>query len=227
MAAWEAVRLLASTPSLRPRRSIRLVCFTDEECRASGAAAYAQQTAEELDAGRLVAAIETDVGCGPLIGFGYTGSKAAKQQLADMTACMREWGWDAVCDDGTGVDIRPLIQRGVPGLLLRMEESFWTSGYFAWHHTHADTVDKIDPAVLTSHVQLLAMMLWLLAETEDRLPGDDRLETGDKAASQPPQSSLTHAYDNLSVSTQLAARNTHAASCVNPCDPLCVASDMA
>ena len=170
VAAWEAVRLIASQPALRPRRSIRFVAFTDEECRASGAAAYLAATRTDVAAGRVVAAIETDVGCGKAIGFGFTGQPAAKQQLADMAATMREWGWDAVCDDGTGVDIRPLIQCGVPGLLLRTEESWHQSDYFHTHHTHADTIDKVDPHTLTSHVQLLAMMTWMLAEVEDRLP---------------------------------------------------------
>ena len=172
VAVWEALRLIASQADLRPRRTIRLVCFTDEECKSSGAKAYLQQTAQEVAAGRVVAAVETDVGAGPLLGYGFSGTSAAKQQLADMAACFAEWGWSAVCDDGAGVDIKPLIDQGVPGLLLRMEEQYWNADYFQYHHTHADTVDKVDPSILTTHVQLLAMMAWLLAETEDRLPVD-------------------------------------------------------
>ena len=170
VAAWEAVRLIASQPALRPRRSIRLVAFTDEECRASGAKAYLQQTLAEVRAGRVVAAIETDVGCGAPIGFGFSGTQSAKQHLAELAAALRDWHWNAVCDDGAGVDIKPLIDCGVPGLLLRTEDSWWNSRYFHYHHTHADTVDKVRPDTLTSHVQLLAMMTWLLAEAEDRLP---------------------------------------------------------
>ena len=182
VAAWEAVRLLASQPSLRPRRSIRLVCFTDEECTASGAKAYRQQTSDELQTGRLVAAAETDVGCGRPIGFGFSGAPAAKQLLAELVGPLREWGWDAVCDDGRGVDIAPLIDCGVPGLLLRMDERWWTSDYFHYHHTAADTIDKIDPQLLTSHVQLLAMILWLLAEADERLPSEAAIEPSGAAA---------------------------------------------
>ena len=131
MVAWETLRLLSSSPSLRPRRTVRLVMFTDEETTSAGNKAYLEQTLEEVQAGRVVAAIETDVGCWDAVGFGVTGARGAKEGLAEIAAPLKEWGWDCVCDDGEGVDIAPLIHEGVPGLLLRLEESWWNSDYLS------------------------------------------------------------------------------------------------
>ena len=174
VAAWEAVRLIASQSELRPRRSIRLVCFTDEECKSSGAKAYLQQTMDEVRAGRVVAAIETDVGCGRPIGFGFTGQAAAKQQLADMTAQFGQWGWDAVCDEPSGgVDVRPLLGLGRAGdCCCGWKRAGGRQSTSAITTRSLDTIEKIDPLLLTSHVRLLAMMTWLLAEADDRLPSD-------------------------------------------------------
>jgi carboxypeptidase Q len=87
-----------------------------------------------------------------------------------IVAPMKEWGWDAVCDDGEGVDILPLIDQGVPGLLLRLDERWWSNEYFHVHHTEADTIDKIDAHKLLENTQQMAMMAWLLAEVEETLP---------------------------------------------------------
>ena len=129
MVAWETLRLLSSSPSLRPRRTVRLVMFTDEEVTSAGNKAYLAQTLEEVRGGKVVAAIETDVGCWDAVGFGLTGAEGAKEALAELAAPLKEWGWECVCDDGEGVDIAPLIHEGVPGLLLRLEESWWNSDY--------------------------------------------------------------------------------------------------
>ena len=170
MVAWEALRLLSSSEALRPRRTVRLVLFTDEETTSAGNKAYLEQTMGEVREGRVVAAIETDVGCFDAIGFGVTGAEGAKEALAELAAPLAEWGWDSVCDDGEGVDIAPLIRHGVPGLLLRLTEDWWTSAYFHYHHTEADTFDKIDQAKLVANVQLMTLMTWLLAEAPDTLP---------------------------------------------------------
>ena len=66
---------------------------------------------------------------------------------------------------GGGSDIGPLMRAGVPGLSLDTVGEH----YFDWHHTQADTLDKVKPADLQRAVALLAAMGWALAEREDRL----------------------------------------------------------
>jgi carboxypeptidase Q len=118
--AYEAVRLLKAL-NLRPRRTIRVVAFTDEEGRSSGARAYFDGHKHELE--RTVAAMETDVGCFTAIGFAFTGAPEAKEELKQLAALLGPVKASTITDDPDGgVDVEPLIQQGgVPGLLLQLD----------------------------------------------------------------------------------------------------------
>jgi Zn-dependent M28 family amino/carboxypeptidase len=74
---------------------------------------------------------------------------------------------------GGGADIGPLVKGGVPGLGLR------TTGehYFDWHHTEADTLDKIDRQDFRKAVAMLAVMGYVLADMPDRLVSPDSYKT--------------------------------------------------
>jgi hypothetical protein len=72
---------------------------------------------------------------------------------------------------GSGVDITPLIDEcGVPGLLLRHEDSFWLEEYFHFHHSAADTIDKVDKNQLALNLKVLLGTVWILANTNEKLP---------------------------------------------------------
>jgi len=64
-----------------------------------------------------------------------------------------------------GVDIGPLMKLGVPGISVR------TTGqhYFDWHHSNADTIDKVDPVALRQNVAALAVLVYVLAEMPEPL----------------------------------------------------------
>ena len=68
---------------------------------------------------------------------------------------------------GGGSDIEPLVSKGVPSL------SPTTTGehYFDWHHTQADTVDKVNPEDFRKNVAVLAVLAYVLADTPGRLAG--------------------------------------------------------
>ena len=67
---------------------------------------------------------------------------------------------------GVGADLGPLIARGVPGLELKHS----STNYFWFHHTAADTVDKVNAAELDATVAALAVLAWSLADAPEALP---------------------------------------------------------
>jgi carboxypeptidase Q len=168
--ALEIVRTLHQL-GMRPRRTIRAVLFVDEEVRQRGAQAYADAHAAE--AHNIVAAIETDLGVGPVCGFGFSGKPEARQTLRELLQPLSVLGSVNAVDErwsGKGVDITPLIeQHGVPGLLLRHEDTWWNSEYFHLHHTASDTIDHVDKGLLLRNMQVLLCTTWILANSEETL----------------------------------------------------------
>jgi len=166
--AWESVRVLSQL-SMRPSRTLRVVCWVDEEQGGRGAKHYHQSlTQQQLE--DHVVAIESDMGCSHAIGFGFSGSPEAKQLLQSLLTLLKPIGSDTVVGDGRGVDITPLIESGVPGLLLRFDAAWWDRDYFHFHHSAADTVDKIDPKHLIQNIQTIAATIYMIADLPFRLP---------------------------------------------------------
>jgi len=113
-----------------------------------------------------------DGGCEKPSGFGLTIPNAAPAvqdrglaTLRQIAAPLASIGAGEILAGGGGADIGPIMREGVPGLALRT-----TGGrYFEWHHTHADTIDKIDPQHFREAVAALAVMAYGLADSEARL----------------------------------------------------------
>ena len=164
VAAWEAARLLKAL-NLRPRRTIRVVLFTNEENGLRGGTAY--RDAHKAEVARHVLAIESDSGVYRATGFGLS-AQAGPQARADMQEIARLLSGiraDRIDPDGGGADIGPIMREGVTGASLNVEGAH----YFDIHHTHADTFDKVDPQELASCVAALAVMAYVVADMPDRL----------------------------------------------------------
>ncbi len=159
---WEAMRLLKEL-GLRPRRTIRLVLFMNEENGLRGGEGYAAQHADE--AARHVAAIESDGGAGRPSGFGCTSSESDLARVQQLGTLLRGIGAGDVRSGGGGADVSPLRKFGVPTLGLN-QDSRW---YFDYHHTPADTPDKVDAHELALNVAAMGVMAFVLAEMEPRL----------------------------------------------------------
>lgn len=172
--SMEAVRLISEL-GLRPRRTLRVVLWTNEENGLGGARAYRDSLGDATDT--HVAAIESDGGVERPVGFGvrvrhedsdtenaarHERAVARARQLLPLFAGL---GITSVNDDGGGADIGPLMERGVVGIAHRtvMEH------YFDYHHTTADAVDKVDPVELRKNVAAMAVLAWVLAEMPERL----------------------------------------------------------
>lgn len=163
LATWEALRQIRQLPQ-RPRRTVRLVLWTNEENGLRGARHYAERPEEEL--ARHVAALELDSGAGWPRGFSFLGSDAGMAMLQGWVDRLAPLGAADLRRGGVGADLGPLVTRGVPALDLKHS----STNYFWFHHTHADTVDKVNPAELDAMAAATAVMAWSLAEAPERLP---------------------------------------------------------
>lgn len=156
--AMEAVRLLAKL-QLKPRRTIRVVLFTNEENGLKGALEYAEKHKEELP--KHIAAIESDSGAARPVGFSFTGGEKGMQALNEILRLLKTLKADSVVKtQNAGADLTPLVRAGVLGLGLRQDSTH----YFDIHHTEADTFDKIDRADLAMNVAAMALMAYVLAD---------------------------------------------------------------
>ncbi len=163
IAAWEVARLL-KTLQLRPRRTIRVVLFTNEENGLRGAVDYRDRYGATL--GQHVLMIESDAGVFAPIGFGFTGNDIARAQVTAIASLLGSTGATRIAASGGGADIGPSVVAGrVPAMSLEVEGS----KYFLIHHTAADTVDKIDPAEFARCVAAMAGMAYVVADMPQRL----------------------------------------------------------
>lgn len=159
--AWEAIRLLKRL-GLTPRRTIRVVGWTNEENGGRGGAAY--RTAHEHETHQL--AMESDGGVFSPLGFGFTGSPAARTIVEAIGSLLAPINAGAIGPAGGGADIAAIMETGVPGMGLNVDGS----RYFWFHHTDADTPDKLDPAEVQRCVAVMAVMAYIAADLEQSLP---------------------------------------------------------
>lgn len=163
VAAWEAVRLMKQL-GMRPRRTVRVVLWTNEENGLRGAYAYRDTHRHELT--DHVLAIESDAGVFKPLGFGFSGANSAFEMVQEIGSLLSRIDADAVTRPGGGADIGPLMREGVPGMGLRVDGE----RYFWYHHTEADTIDKLDPREMAECVAAMAVMAYVVADMPERLP---------------------------------------------------------
>jgi carboxypeptidase Q len=160
---WEALRIMKKL-NLRPRRTVRVVLWTNEENGTRGGNAYRDQHRAEL--ANHVMMLESDNGVFRPLGFGFSGGEAARQKLKAIATLLRGVGADAIVPGGGGADINPSTREArIPGLALAVDES----KYFLIHHTPADTVDKIDPVEMAKCAAAIAVMAYVVADLPERL----------------------------------------------------------
>jgi len=163
VAAWAAVKLLQRL-GLRPRRTVRVVMWTNEENGLRGGNAYRDAHRAELE--NHVLAIESDAGVFEPKGFGFSGSDAAFDLVSQIGALLEPINAGQISRGGGGADIGPIMREGVPGMGLNVEGS----KYFWYHHSNADTIDKLDPREVALSVAAMAVMSYVVADMEQKLP---------------------------------------------------------
>ena len=159
---WEALRLMKKL-NLRPRRTVRVVLWTNEENGERGGTTYRDQHAAEL--ADHVAMLESDSGVFRPTGFGFTGTDAARARIREIATLLTGIQATGVLPSGGGTDIDPSVQQAhIPSLSLEVD-----GNYFLIHHTPADTIDKIDPLQVSKCAAAVAVMAYVLAEMPERL----------------------------------------------------------
>jgi hypothetical protein len=197
MASFEAVSLIHKL-GLKPKRTIRIVFWVNEENGGAGGRAYRQWIGDKI--GDQVAAIEMDGGAEKPLGIGYGGfggprrpappapgaaaasapphaafdesalpaeDKQSFEYLRDIVSLLGSIGTDTVSPGGGGSDIAPIVADGVPALSPRTVGDH----YFDWHHTEADTLDKVDPDSFKRNTAMLSVVAYVLSDMDSRLAG--------------------------------------------------------
>jgi len=156
--AIEAARLIAGSPQ-RPRRTIRVVLWANEESGLAGGKGYAARHAAEL--ARHAGAFEADSGTGAPLGFSWNAADTLEPAVAAVAKLLEPLGAGALRKGGAGgADISPMLASGVPLFGLRQD----SSTYFDYHHTADDTFDKIEPASLDKAAAAMAAMAYAVAD---------------------------------------------------------------
>jgi len=168
VAVMEAINVLRRL-DLRPRRTIRVVLWTNEENGLAGAKAYVKDHADEL--AKHVVAIEADSGVFKPQGYSIecadeARAKRAAEQMDAILSVLSGTFPDLKTSTGwSGADIGQMKSAGV----VLMGHDVEGSTYFDYHHTHADTLDKVDPRELSENVAVLAAVAYILADMPHRI----------------------------------------------------------
>jgi carboxypeptidase Q len=164
----EAARLIQSL-GLKPRRTLRVVLYTNEENGLRGGLGY--RDAHRAEFKNIVAAFESDSGSERIKAFSLDLRKAAPEAKAGALASLKSlervlepFGPIELRLGGSGADVGPMVAEGVPGIGV----SHAGTHYFDIHHTHADTFDKVEKDDLAYNAAALASLAYALAQSEVR-----------------------------------------------------------
>ncbi|MGH9387788.1 MAG: M20/M25/M40 family metallo-hydrolase [Vicinamibacterales bacterium] len=161
---WEAARLMKKL-GIRPKRTVRVVLFTNEENGTRGGVGYRDAHAKE--ASNHVLALESDSGVFAPARLGFSGPDSARKLIAEIGTLLAPLGLQEIGSGGGGADIGPIGQLGKVPMMAYSGDS---AKYFTIHHTPADTVDRIDPAEVSRAAAAIATVVYVVADMPQKLP---------------------------------------------------------
>jgi Zn-dependent M28 family amino/carboxypeptidase len=151
--------------NLRPKRTIRFIAWMNEENGGRGSAAYFEEQKNNL--ANHFAALEADLGASHPLGFYFAGKPEALEYLTPISNVLRSQGAGfSLRQDGVGSDVGPLTQGGVPSFAPWFNQQT----YFKYHHTAADTFDKVVPREIAEVSSVMSVLAYGLANLERPLP---------------------------------------------------------
>jgi hypothetical protein len=160
--SMEAANLIRKL-RLKPKRTIRVIAWMNEENGEAGSKQYAKDHEKEIS--NHFAAMETDGGAGHPLGINIKAKPEVKKMLAPVATILQESGAGNLhLVEHCGADIEPLEKAGVPSFSPIQDSRF----YFNYHHTAADTLDKIVPKELAENSAVVAVAAYALANMEPR-----------------------------------------------------------
>jgi carboxypeptidase Q len=150
---------------LKPKRTIRFIAWMNEENGTRGGRGYSQDEKDNI--ANHYAAIESDLGAGHPLGFSLTGNPDALPLLGQISEVLTESGAGlSRTVEGGEADISFLAGQGVPSFGIWQDSRY----YFNYHHTAADTPDKINPRELAENATVMAVLAYGLATMDGALP---------------------------------------------------------
>ncbi len=159
MAAAEAIKRFG----FKPKRSIRVVLFANEEQGIYGGQQYRDAHKNEIK--KIIAAAESDFGAGPVYAFASKAKPESAPVVAQMASVLKPLGIEFVGNNASsGADVRAVHSDGVALFDLSLDGS----DYFDYHHTANDTLDKVNAESLSQSTSAYAVFAWLAANA----PGD-------------------------------------------------------
>lgn len=162
--SMEAANLIRKL-HLKPKRTIRVIAWMNEENGLAGSKQYAKDHQAEWM--NHFAAMETDGGAGHPLGINIKAKPEVKKMFAPVAAILQESGSGLLSlVEHCGADIGPMEKAGVPAFSPIQDSRF----YFNYHHTAADTLDKIVPKELAENSAVVAVLAYALANMEQPLP---------------------------------------------------------
>jgi len=160
---WEAARLMKKL-NIRPKRTVRVVLFTNEENGTRGGNGY--RDAHSSEAAKHVLAVEADSGVFAPARLGFSGSDVARKTISDIMTLLTPLGMQQLQGGGGGADIGPIAQLGKVPMLAYEGDS---TKYFTIHHTPADTVERIDPKEVSNAAAALSAVIYVVADMPQAL----------------------------------------------------------
>ena len=150
---------------IHPKRTVRFIAWMSEEEGSQGAAAYMAEHKD--DAAHHIGAIESDLGADHPSGIYYSGKQALGGWLRPLSGVLEPIGAETLdATPETGEDIAGLTARGVPSFAPIQDSRF----YFNYHHTAADTFDKVDPKHLGENAAVMTVLAYALADSAEQAP---------------------------------------------------------
>jgi carboxypeptidase Q len=163
VAAWQAVKLMQKL-GLKPKRTVRVVLWTNEENGGRGGRGYRDAHLAELP--KHSAAMECDNGVFRPYGVRYQGSAAGMAAVKDIASVLERIGSSRVAMGEGEADVGPILQRGVPGLALDVDDT----KYFWYHHSSGDMMTVIDRNDFAKCVATMAVLAYLIADADQLVP---------------------------------------------------------
>jgi carboxypeptidase Q len=161
--SMQAIHVLQSL-GIRPKRTVRFVAWMCEEQGSQGAAAYVEDHKDQI--ANHIGAIESDLGADHPTGISFEGKPALAGYLRPVSQVLDGIGAPRVESGGSGEDLSGLVEKGVPGFAPIQDSRF----YFNYHHTAADTFDKVDPKHLNENAAIMAVLAYALADSSTAAP---------------------------------------------------------
>ena len=163
VAAWQAVKLMKDL-GLKPKRTVRVVLWTNEENGGRGGRAYRDAHINELT--KHSVAMECDNGVFRPYGVRFQGTPAGMAFVQQLSAVLARIGADRVRDGEGEADVGPILQRGVPGLARDVDDT----KYFWYHHSSGDMMSMSDRSDFAKCVATMAVLAYLAADTDQLVP---------------------------------------------------------